>query len=90
MSVIVALFLTDSRNCQIPKGQAQSADNAFPIYRSPLLVRPAHRQGFGMGTIAKVQKVSEIHKESGKFFKHESVIIRELKLNLIIEKVLLD
>jgi len=43
-----------------------------------------------MGTIAKVQKVSEIHKESGKFFKHESVIIRELKLNLIIEKVLLD
>ena len=35
MNVIVALFLTTIWNCQIPMRQAQSADNAFPIYRFP-------------------------------------------------------
>ena len=69
MSVIVALqFDRHVETARFQSVKHKASSNAFPIYRSPLLVRPAHRQGFGMGTIAKVQKVSEIHKESGKFF----------------------
>ena len=35
MSVIVAMFLTISKELPDSSCQAQSADNAFPIYRSP-------------------------------------------------------
>ena len=49
IGVIVALFLTTRWNCQIPMRQAQSADNAFPIYRSPPKC-PTVKRGFGMKT----------------------------------------
>ena len=70
MSVIVALFLDYQFGTAIFQLSNTKRQVTLFLYIGPHpFYRPAHRQDFGMGTIAKVQKVSEIHKESGKFFK---------------------